>query len=168
VTTRFLTLIRHAKSAWNSPAPSDFERPLNKRGRHDAPRMGQELNEFGIRFDRVLCSSAVRARETLSGLRQGMEIQDEAVSYLKELYLASDTTMSDLVASQQNDIHSIALIAHNPGMEDFAAMLSGGEVNRMPTCCVVRFSFSSTGKGWAECLSNERQVELIRLARELV
>jgi phosphohistidine phosphatase len=129
--------------------------------------MGQELNELGIRFDRVLCSSAVRTRETLSGLRQGMEIQDEAVSFLKELYLATDITMRDLVASQQNDIHSIALIAHNPGMEDFAAMLSGGEVNRMPTCCVARFSFPNTGMGWAESLSGDGQLEFLRLAREL-
>jgi len=67
---RYLTLIRHAKSSWDSDAPSDFERPLNRRGRRDAPRMGAELERLGIRFEHVFCSSAVRARETLAGLEQ--------------------------------------------------------------------------------------------------
>ena len=167
MTRRHLTLIRHAKSSWNSPAPTDFERPLNKRGRHDAPRMGQELEELGIRFDKMMCSSAVRARETLGGLSQGLNIQSDGIDYLKDLYLASVVRLRDLVAAQPADFHDIALIGHNPGMEDFAALLSGGEVDRMPTCCVVRFSFPDTGAGWAESLTSGGQLELFRLAREL-
>ena len=164
---RNLTLIRHAKSAWDTDAPSDFERPLNKRGRRDAPRMGKELQRMGISFDRVLCSSAVRARETLAGLCHGLVIPEDRISYLKEIYLAATSTLYDLVAAQPNSLHDIALVGHNPGMEDLAVMLTGGQVVRMPTCCVVRLRFDHAGQGWAQCLAAGAELEYVRVARDL-
>ena len=164
---RYLTLIRHAKSSWDSDAPSDFERPLNRRGRRDAPRMGAELERLGIRFEHVFCSSAVRARETLAGLRHGLVVPEDRISYHREIYLAPTSRLYDLVAAQPDQSRDIALIGHNPGMEDLAAMLSGGAVVRMPTCCVVRLRFVGAGEGWAQCLVNGGSVELLRLAREL-
>ena len=63
---RTLTLIRHAKSSWNDPSLTDLERPLNKRGIGDAPKVGAALAEAGLGFDRILCSDARRAQQTLS------------------------------------------------------------------------------------------------------
>ncbi len=60
-----LLLLRHAKSSWNDPSLADHDRPLKKRGRKAAPRMGRWLQENGLRPDCVLCSTATRARETL-------------------------------------------------------------------------------------------------------
>jgi phosphohistidine phosphatase len=155
----YMTLIRHAKSSWKAPVESDFDRPLNQRGRRDAPRMGAELARLGIQFDTVLCSSAVRARQTLAGLRQGMTIDDSCIVYRRELYLAPVHTLYDMVHELADTPRDIALIGHNPGIEDLAARLSGGIVDYMPTCCVVRIAFQNPAEGG--------RIEFVRLAREL-
>lgn len=154
-----LTLIRHAKSSWKAPVASDFDRPLNRRGGRDAPRMGAELARLGIQFDTVLCSSAVRARETLAGLRQGMSIDDNCIEYRRELYLAPAQRLYDMVRDLAGTRKDIALIGHNPGIEDLAARLSGGDIEYMPTCCVVRIALQNPAEGG--------RIEFVRLAREL-
>ena len=72
-----LTLIRHAKSSWDNSSLTDYDRDLNERGRRDAVRTGAALHEREIKFDLVLCSSAIRARETLSLLREKLELEDD-------------------------------------------------------------------------------------------
>ncbi|VAX13291.1 Phosphohistidine phosphatase SixA [hydrothermal vent metagenome] len=137
---KHLTLIRHAKSSWENASLSDYERSLNERGRRDAPRMGEALQQRGIRFDRVLCSSAKRARETLSLLRERLEIEDHSIRYLDDLYCASTTILIDIIRQQDNDKNNIAIVAHNPGIEDLAAMLSNDK-QIFVTCSVMQIEF---------------------------
>ena len=164
---RYLTLIRHAKSSWDAPAASDFDRPLNKRGQRDAPAMGSEIARLGLKFDRILCSSAVRARQTLSGLEQGLGSQASITAFMQSLYLAPAQRLYEFVSSQDDRYRDLALIGHNPGMEDFAGSLSGGTVDRMPTCCVVLFAFEQNADSWKDALENGSRLEFLRLAREL-
>lgn len=138
--TKCLSLIRHAKSSWDDASLSDYERGLNERGRRDAPRMGKALQQGGIKFDRVLCSSAKRARETLNLLREQLEIEDDSIHYLDDLYCASTATLIDIIRQQDNDNNNIAIIAHNPGLEDLAAMLSKRN-ETFSTCSVVQIEF---------------------------
>ncbi|MEA1888710.1 MAG: histidine phosphatase family protein [Pseudomonadota bacterium] len=162
-----ITLIRHAKSSWSDPRPADFDRPLNKRGKRDAPRVGRYLAEAGIDFDLVLCSQASRARKTLRGLRTELAIDDHHIEYRQDLYLASSTTIKSIIAECPSEKRDVAVIAHNPGLENLAWDFSNRSVDRMPTCCVVRFSFENSVDSWEQGISGDGKVELYLLARNL-
>ena len=112
--TLTLILTRHAKSDWDDPALDDHDRPLNARGRRDAPRIGRWLRENDLTPEHALCSSAVRARETLDGIAP-----DVPTIILSDLYLASPQRIASVLraASPERQI----LIAHNPGIASFAA-----------------------------------------------
>jgi phosphohistidine phosphatase len=164
---RSVTLIRHAKSSWSNPQLIDFERPLNNRGRKDAPRVGRYLANAGIDFDRVLCSEAARARETLRGLRTMVELDDHNIEYHEDLYLSSSATIRMIIAERAAGKSDIAVIAHNPGLENLARELSGCTIERMPTSCVVRLSFDTDDSSWDQVLQRTGKVELYLLPREL-
>ena len=135
---RSLTLIRHAKSSWNNPGCRDFDRPLNRRGKSDAPKVAQYLIDKSWRINRTLCSPAQRAHETLQlmtthGLSAGQII------YVDELYGAGQSELLDLIVQIDKAYSDIAIIAHNPGLEDLANWLSMDRVGQLATCCTVRF-----------------------------
>ncbi len=162
---RTITLIRHGKSSWNEPAISDFDRPLSKRGIHDAPRVGASLGQAGVSFDKVLCSDAQRARQTLSLLRQGLEIDEKIIEYRHELYGASADHLLSCIADEADSIYSIALIGHNPGMEELANSLAEEPPGPMSTCNVVQLEFDS--EKWTDLYHATGTVGLIIKPREL-
>ena len=136
--------MRHAKSSWSDPSLSDFERPLNKRGIADVPRIAAALSEQRISFDKVLCSTAQRARQTLALLEQHLDINKAVIEYHQELYGASVERLLSCIAEQPESIEHIVLLGHNPGVEDLADRLSTVAVGPMPTCCVVQLSLGCT------------------------
>jgi len=142
-----LTLIRHAKSSWDNKGQPDFERVLNERGQGDARRMGQALDKREITFDQVLCSSAARAKETLSLLRENLDIEDNAILYLDDLYCASVPTLIQIIQQQNSNKNNIAIVAHNPGLEDLATTLSGNSES-FSTCTVMKIEF--TFNDWSQ------------------
>jgi phosphohistidine phosphatase len=119
-----LTLLRHAKSVWDDPSLSDFERPLNARGREAARAMGRALRALGLGWDRILASPAARVTETILGLNESCgplaPVYDEAI------YLASPATLLDIVRATDDACAALLLIGHNPGMERLALLLSRG------------------------------------------
>jgi phosphohistidine phosphatase len=108
-----LILIRHAKSSWDDPAMEDHARPLNDRGRRDAPRVGEWLREGGHVPDLVLCSDAVRTRQTLDLILPALPARPE-VLYLPALYHASASAMLAVLQGAQGA--TVAMIGHNPGI----------------------------------------------------
>ncbi len=132
-----LILLRHAKSDW-STGTGDHDRPLNARGREDAPRIGKWLRDRGHAPTHVLCSTAARTRETLARMR----LQGAGVSYLPTLYLAEATTILDL--ARADPVPCLLILAHNPGIAAAAAAAVAAppahpEFGRYPTgsCAVV-------------------------------
>lgn len=162
---RTLTLIRHAKSSWNDPSLTDIERPLNKRGIGDAPKVGAALADAGLSFDRILCSDARRARQTLSLLRQGIEIDEQIIEYRHNLYGASADHLYSSISSQPAGIHHLALIGHNPGVEDLANSLAEQAIGPMPTCCVVQLQFEC--EDWVDLPISEGNTGLMIRPRDL-
>ena len=158
---RTLTLIRHAKSSWNDPDISDFERTLNKRGRHDAPRIGaelkRELDAQDISFDKMLCSTATRARETLDLLLPPLAINTDNILYLQELYCASTQELINAIADHAGENNHLAIIAHNPGLENLASHLTGKTFS-MSTCEVIQIEFDS--QSWNEISGTKGKVML--------
>lgn len=116
-----LGLFRHAKSDWGDARARDFDRPLNGRGRKGAPLMGRHIREYGLRWDRIIASPAVRAAETLELAFAGAGLDADrgfAVNWDRRLYLASSASLLDLLREQDDSLGSILMVGHNPGLED--------------------------------------------------
>ena len=119
-----LLVLRHGKSSWKHPETSDHDRPLNKRGRRDAPRMGRLVAARGLRPDVVVSSTARRARWTADEVAQHAGC-DEAVQLDRRLYLASPDEIVDVVRSVAGSARRVMVVGHNPGLEDLVAQLAG-------------------------------------------
>jgi phosphohistidine phosphatase len=136
-------LVRHAKSSWDDPGISDMDRPLNERGKKDAPRMGKRLKEKGVVPDLMLCSPSKR---TLSTCRQFAEIlgyDRERIKTEQRLYHADEEEILWVIRNVK-DKHDILLVfGHNPGLTDFVNRLSEEDhvIDNLPTCGMVCFTF---------------------------
>ena len=116
--------MRHAKSSWNDPALSDFDRQLSNRGRKAAPRIGNHIRDIGLVPDLVICSTAKRTRETWNLVAEAFG-GDINVKLLKSLYLASPSQLCRAIRAVPSDIDPLLVIAHNPGIQELACRLSG-------------------------------------------
>ena len=139
--TLTLILVRHAKSD-HPVGTDDHDRPLNDRGRRDAPRMGAWMAERGHVPERVLCSTATRAAETWEGLQAGGI--DAPVEYDRALYHAAPDTMIGLLEGQPE--RSVMILGHNPGISMVAGHLARSEPEgsgfaTYPTCAVTVLRF---------------------------
>jgi phosphohistidine phosphatase len=119
-----LSLLRHAKSSWSDARLKDFERPLNERGERDAPRIGAYMARRGLAPDLVLCSPAVRARQTL-GLVLPCFRRAPSVVYEQDVYLASAATLLKLVHQVTDKVRHAMIVGHDPGMHSLALELAG-------------------------------------------
>ncbi|MBE1282892.1 MAG: histidine phosphatase family protein [Rhodobacteraceae bacterium] len=112
-----LILIRHAKSAWDAPAPSDHARPLNKRGRRSAKAIGQWLKDMDHLPSQVISSSSQRTRETHQLLKL-----DAPVVFTERLYHASSDIMFQVLREAEHP--RVLMLGHNPGIAAFAHSLA--------------------------------------------
>jgi phosphohistidine phosphatase len=134
-----LLLMRHAKSSWKGTSLPDHQRPLNKRGQQDAPRMGAFLQAQGLALDAILCSTAVRARQTAAGFLQRYTFEGE-VQYFDDLYGADPETIIALLKQLPESIEAVMVIGHNPGLDDFLEIVCD-ECGHMPTACLVQITY---------------------------
>ncbi|MFD3455232.1 SixA phosphatase family protein [Streptomyces sp. NPDC058691] len=124
--TRHLILLRHAKSAWPPDVP-DHDRPLGARGRRDAPAAGRWLRENKHVPDLVVCSTAVRTRETWELAADALATRaDPPVAYDERLYAATARAMLDVLRETPESVRTVLLVGHNPGVQDLALRLAGG------------------------------------------
>lgn len=134
---RRLLLLRHAKSSWDSDDLDDSARPLAARGRRAAPVIGRHISGQGLVPDLVLCSTAERARQTLELVVAEWErgAGDRAkVTTRSSLYLASAGELLATVKRLDQEVESVMIVGHNPGLEAFASLLSGeGDPEGMKT-----------------------------------
>ena len=134
---KILTLVRHAKSSWSDSNLSDRQRPLNKRGKNDAPVMGRRIVEHGIRPSLIVCSPAKRAWSTAKLIAREISYPMEFLQREDVLYLASLDDFLDVLVAQDKGFNSIMVVGHNPGMTEFANFLSPGLTQNLPTAGVV-------------------------------
>lgn len=117
-----LYLLRHAKAGWALPGMRDFDRPLDETGRSDAEAIGAEMHNQGYVPDMTLCSSALRARETLHGIAG--QADTGRVVFCEKLY-SEDAAGYLALIQEKADSGSVLVIGHNPMMEDLATAVSG-------------------------------------------
>ncbi|KAA3614803.1 MAG: histidine phosphatase family protein [Calditrichaeota bacterium] len=135
-------ILRHAKSSWKNETLSDFERPLNERGKRDAPLMGLKLSEVGIKPDLILSSAANRAYTTATIIADKMNYPLDGIEKRQDLYLASANKILKMINFLENKHNSVMVVGHNPGLTDLANELGGLQVANMPTCALVALEFS--------------------------
>ena len=131
-----LLVLRHAKSSWDDAALDDHERPLNKRGRRDAPRMGELVREHGLIPDVVISSDAVRARLTAEAVVEAARYAG-AILLDRRLYLAGPADILSLLRTVDEKAETVMIVGHNPGLEELVAQLTGDWQN-LPTAALAQ------------------------------
>ena len=157
--------MRHAKSSWVTNATSDHERPLNERGRRDAPRVAAHLADLDWQPEFVLSSDACRTRETSETMQAGFT-NDVPVEFVRALYLASYGELLQEVAIVDDTVQTLLVLGHNPGWETVVRILTGEPVVLKTANAAL---LEGEGNDWQDALRNQtrwRQVEIIR-ARDL-
>ncbi|SEG75874.1 SixA phosphatase family protein [Marinobacterium lutimaris] len=131
-----LTLIRHAKSSWDNPQLSDFERPLNARGLRDLPTMAERVRAKELIPDHLLYSSALRTSLTARELAAALDLPESHCLAVPEMYEACWETLLNLLQGQPDSRTHLMLVGHNPGIAELAACLCGTAPQHFPTSCV--------------------------------
>lgn len=152
-----LYLIRHAKSSWDDASLDDFDRPLNQRGKRDAPDIGNRLKKMGIIPDKMISSSAKRAADTAILFARAMQLPAAQINFLDELYHASASQLLHQVSLTDQTVRTLFVFGHNPGLTDFANIICKTPVANIVTAAV--FAVQLDIKQWSE-LKPDRQGEL--------
>jgi phosphohistidine phosphatase len=119
-----LLLLRHAKSSWKDTDLDDHDRPLNKRGKRDAPRMGRLLRAHDLLPDLILSSTAKRCRKTAEHVIAQSGYRGET-RITGELYEADAAKLRNVAAQVADSRNRLLMIAHNPGLEELLGALAG-------------------------------------------
>ena len=131
-TMKTLLIMRHAKSDYPPGISDDFDRPLNKRGRADLPRIARLLAAYGPRPEVVLASAAHRAHQTATGLVASLGLPASVLHLDDALYLSSPSTLAQAAAGLPDSAQTGLIIAHNPGLEEWIRELTGAHIH-LPT-----------------------------------
>jgi phosphohistidine phosphatase len=147
--TKTLYIARHAKSSWDDPTLSDFDRPLNARGMRDAPFMAGQLVRRGVHPDLILASPALRARTTAETYHAAL---GGDLRFDERIYEASLMSLIYLVQEAFEQTDTLMLVGHNPGLTALNDHLGGPEVYNLPTAAVTAIAFDGaiepySGKG---------------------
>lgn len=132
-----LTLVRHAKSSWSDPDLSDFERPLNERGRRDAPLMAARLTSLRRKPDQWVSSPALRAITTAHAFGAQLGVPLENIGINPRIYEASVETLMNLIRGFDPQARHVLMFGHNPGFSDLARALATCPFSEMPTCAIA-------------------------------
>ena len=133
----------------------DFDRPLNERGKRDAPEMARRLKKKNIKIDALISSPAKRAYKTAKYFAEVFELKKEDIILVDRLYHASVTQFLETIGSMDDRYHSAIIFSHNPGITDFANLLTSVRIDNMPTCSV--FAVQSDVEQWKDFFKSEKK-----------
>ena len=138
-----LILVRHAKSSWQDRTLSDRDRPLNSRGKRDAPEMGDRLARRRYRLDRIVSSPAVRALETARTIAEKLGYARGSIAVEERLYGAAVADLLDVIRCVDESVATLMLFGHNPGLTELANHLGPRPIPNLPTCGVLHLGFET-------------------------
>lgn len=143
-----VVLVRHAKSGWDNPEWSDFERPLNKRGLRDAPFMGYLFKEKKINPEIIFSSPANRASTTANYFVEALGIKEKEIKYDRNIYERGSKYIINLLKEVDKSVDSVLIFGHNPDITSLSSYFSGEYFDNVPTCGTVCIDFGI--KSWDE------------------
>ena len=146
-----IILVRHAKSYWGDQSLSDFDRPLNKRGKNDAPFMGKILKEKSVKPDLIISSPAKRAKKTALVIADKIDYPQNKILFNEELYEASTNDILKVLKKVDEVNQTVMLFGHNPGLTLLNNFISNNYIDNVPTCGVVALEFD---KNWIDLDKN--------------
>ena len=153
-----LLILRHAKSSWRELGLSDHDRPLNKRGKRDAPRIGSLLSREDLLPDLIISSTAVRARKTAQLVMEASGYDGE-LRLEGDLYAAEPQAYVDILQALPDEIGRVMVVGHNPGLEELLEQLTG-DAESLPTAALAQVSLNL--EAWQD-LDEDTQASLIHL-----
>lgn len=136
-----LFLLRHAKAENLAPGSNDLDRTLKEAGRTQAKELGTFLRQQHLKLDWVVCSTAVRARETTEIVLASAEIT-AAANYAQAIYEADSTMLLQLISQIENSANSVLVVGHNPGIEELVQLLTNHS-EQMSTCTLAKISLDT-------------------------
>ena len=140
--TKTLLVLRHAKSSWKDPDLLDHDRPLNKRGRQAATKIGRLILDEGMTPSLIFCSTALRTRETAQLAFAGTDPYPKIV-FREDLYHAEPERIALILSQIDQPILSVQIIGHNPGLELFLARMTGESII-LPTGALAKIDLELT------------------------
>jgi phosphohistidine phosphatase len=148
-----LYLVRHAKSSWKYPNLDDFERPLNKRGRKNAPFMGGILKKLKVAPDLVLSSPANRAAMTARVIAAKINYPLEKIRYSESIYEFSEGALISVIKKIDDRVNKAMVVGHNPATNGLANYIGDQPIGNIPTSgvCCVELDISSWAKVKEDC-----------------
>ena len=141
-----LFLVRHAKSSWDDAALPDKDRPLNARGKRDAPKMGKRLAKRDVTPDLILSSPARRALTTAQIIGKKLDYKLKNMVVDDRLYGGEADDLLNVIYKLRDKVECVMLFGHNPALTELAHRLSSG-ITQLPTCAVAEFTFDV--KSWS-------------------
>ena len=167
-----LAIFRHAKSDWGNPGLTDFDRPLNKRGRKAAKKVGRELLGRGLTFDQIVSSPATRAQQTVERFSEGYGAVPQ-VRFEPTLYMCSTGTLIGIINALPDDAQRVMIVGHNPSFHDIVLRMTKSDVNGMrdkvganyPTGAFALIDFPV--ERWAEVEPASGEIRQVIFPREL-
>lgn len=151
-----LILIRHAKSSWKDSSLDDFDRPLNKRGKENAPFMAKRLKEKGLNPDLIISSPSLRTKLTLEYFLKEFNYKKDVV-FENSIYEAPYENLLNVIKNVPNSVNQLFFIGHNPGLNDLSDFLLGEFYENIPTSGVLKIVFYTDS--WKEISKNNSKLE---------
>lgn len=160
-----LLILRHAKSSWKNEELADHDRPLNKRGKRDAPRMGKLLREQQLTPELIIASTAKRTRKTAAEVARACHYEG-VIQLTGELYLAPASAYLEVLRGVPDHIQCVMVVGHNPGAEELLALLTGYAIP-LPTAALAQVQLdldrwnqlTSQSRGALVACRNPRELE---------
>ncbi len=150
---KILYLLRHAKSSWSDLELPDFQRPLNRRGKKDAPMMGKILANKDVKIDLLISSPAKRAKKTAKKVAKQIAYPKEKIVFNQEIYEAHIADILNIIHQTHTEINSLMLVGHNPTFTDLANLLCKDfHIENIPTAGIFAIAFPY--KNWTDVEEN--------------
>ncbi|MCK6605332.1 MAG: histidine phosphatase family protein [Ignavibacteriaceae bacterium] len=159
-----LIFLRHAKSSWDYPLLEDFERPLNERGRADAPVMAQLMKENNLKPSLIISSFANRAAATAVTIARGIGYHEENIIFEALIYFGHSDDIITFLSSESNTYETLMIVGHNPELTICVNKLCGEGVDDIPTCGIV--VLESEINNWNETDTAEWKLVLFDSAKK--
>lgn len=151
-----LVLVRHAKSSWKDPSLEDIARPLNKRGKRDAPLMSRHLYSTGVRPELIVCSPSRRTRDTAAFFKKQFDWKEDQFVVDQRLYHGDVFDINEVLSGLGNEFEQVMIFVHNPGITAYINQESNLSVSNIPTCGVV--VLDSEVSSWSNFTTSNKEV----------
>ena len=160
-----LILVRHAKSSWKDKNLNDIKRPLNKRGKRDAPKMGKYLAERKILPEAIFSSPGLRALTTARLISVEIGMKPSEIKVGDNIYTFNSKDLLKAIKSLKDKFDKVMVVGHNPAITDAINYLSGSQIDNVPTCGVAVLKFQVDS--WKKIYKNKASLESFDYPKKL-